>query len=612
MLNKMWWENEKNELHRSIFDTVATLEERQQERFKSILAFYQLYGNADYVGIARNQYNRTASKHRLKFNLVRSLCDTAQSLTARERVLPMILTNGGSYDQRKLGEKASDFVYGAFTRANFFSSAETIALNATIFGNGWGKHIVKNGSIETENVFPSEIILDDAEVMTSNPTVLYQKKAVSKYHLKKMFPEHSGLIDMANRSSIENSWRPNYLYWNRAVEAYTKGSVYDFVDVIEAWHLPSGKDENDGRHAIVCANVTLLDEGYDELTFPFSLMRYRKPPLGYLGIGIAENALGLQCEINEILQKIQHITYMLTPKILKSSQTVISQQHLNNDVMAILEWSGALPPQMMQVGMIPPELLQMLAWSIERGYEQEGISMMSSQAQKPIGLNSRPALLTMHNIESQRHIIFGREYSDFHVDAARKYVRMAKELKNYKVLVPKSNTSNQITFADISSLDLDNCIFQTYPKNLLSKEPAGRLEQIDMMLQMGLIQPDDGRRLLDFPDLKATQTLYDSKIDNIETIVEVMLETKEFVPPDPMQDLNYGINRMSMHYLQGQVQEMDEERLDLLRNWVLMAQDMVGQAQRQAEQDQMAQMQQAAMVEQQAQMPPQNVIPMQG
>jgi hypothetical protein len=168
--------------------------------------------------------------------------------------------------------------------------------------------------------------------------------------------------------------------------------------------------------------------------------------------------------------------------------------------------------------------------------------------------------------------------------------------------------AKQISYSDISSLDLDNVIFQTYPKNLLSKEPAGRLEQIDMMLQMGLIQPDDGRRLLDFPDLKTTQTLYDSKIDNIETIVEVMMETKEFVPPDPMQDLAYGINRMSMHYLQGQVQQMDEERLDLLRNWVLMAQSMVGQA----EQAQMAKMQEQAMMQQQAQLPQQdgNVIPM--
>lgn len=611
MLNKMWWENEKNELHKPIFDTVTTLEERQQERFKSILAFYQLYGNADYVGLARNQYNRTASKHRLKFNLVRSLCDTAQSLVCRERVLPMILTNGANYDLRKLGEKASDFVYGAFTRSNFFSVAETIALNATIFGNGWGKHIVKNNCVVTENVFPSEIILDDAEVMNSEPTVLYQKKAISKYHLKKMFPDKAGLIDMANRSSVENTWRPNYLYWNRAVEAYTKGSVYDFVDVIEAWHLPSGEDEGDGRHAIVCANVTLLDEEYEESFFPFSLMRYRRPPLGYLGIGIAENSVGLQCEINEILQKIQEITYMLTPKILKSSQTVISQQHLNNDVMAILEWSGAVPPQMMQVGMIPPELLQMLAWAIERGYEQEGISMMSAQSQKPIGLNSRPALLTMHNIESQRHIIFGREYSDFHVDAARKYVKQAGEIKNYKVLVPKSNMSKQLSYADISDLDLDNCIFQTYPKNLLSKEPAGRFEQIDTLLERGLIGPDDGRRLLDFPDLKSTQTLYDAKINTIDTIVETMLETKEFIAPDPMLDLNYGIQRMNMVYQQGVVEEMGEERLDLLRDWIQMAQQMTAQAQAQAEQEQLAKMQMAQMATQPP-APQGNVIPMQG
>lgn len=608
MLNKMWWENEKEELHKPIWDTTTTLEERQSDRLKAILAYYRLYGNSEYVGLARNQYSRTASRHRLKFNLVRSLCDTAQSLICRERVLPMVVTDGGTYDQRKLGEKASDFIYGCFTRGNFFEAAETIGLNTTIFGTGWGKHVVRNGTLLTENTFPSEIILDDEETMTSSPTVLYQKKAVSKYHLKKMFPKKAAMIEVANRSEVESSYRPTHLYWNRVVEAYTKGSVYDFVDVIEAWHLPSEDGGSDGRHAIVCANATLLDESYEENFFPFSCMRYRKPPLGYLGLGIAENAAGLQCEINEILMKIQEITYMITPKILKSSQTVMSQAHLNNDVMAILEWSGAIPPQMMQVGMIPPELLQMLAWAIERGYEQEGISMMTSQAQKPIGLNSRPALLTMHNIESQRHIIFGREYSDFHVDAARKYARKAKEIKNYKVLVPKSNMARQISFADISSLDLDNCIFQTYPKNLLSKEPTGRLEQLDMMLQMGLIQPEDGRRLLDFPDLKATQTLYDSKIDNIETIVEVMMETKEFIPPDPMQDLAYGINRMSMHYLQGQVQKMDDKRLDLLRNWVIMAQSMVGQA----EQAQMAQMQEQAMMQQQAQLPEGqgNVIPM--
>jgi hypothetical protein len=413
-------------------------------------------------------------------------------------------------------------------------------------------------------VFIDEIMLDDTEAYYGEPRQMHQRKWLHKDVLAQMFPKFKGSIEAATSDSGRS-------------EEY-KNRNGDMLLVVESWRLPSGPEAKDGKHAICIANETLFSEDYDKDYFPFVFFRWQLKPLGFWGMGIAEQLMGLQLEINKILRTIQISMHLVSiPKIFVEASSKIVSAHLNNKIGGVIKYAGQ-PPTEGKLGSIPIELFQHLERLYDKAYQIAGVSQLAAQSQKPAGLDSGKALRVFNDLESERFLSVQQRDEQAFLDAAKIMIDKAKDIskatKNYEVKVPGSGFLKTIKWEDVQ-LDSDQYIMQCFPASALSQTPAGRLQEVQELMQAGFIGKEDGMKLLDFPDLKSFYNMANAGVEDIEKQIEDMMEKGEYQTPEPYQNLQYGIIKMQQAYLMYRAQNAPEDRLELLRQWMEDAKAML-------------------------------------
>lgn len=98
---------------------------------------------------------------------------------------------------------------------------------------------------------------------------------------------------------------------------------------------------------------------------------------------------------------------------------------------------------------------------------------------------------------------------------------------------------------------------------------------ISEYMEAKFIGPEEGVKLMDIPDLDAANNLLTAAIDDIDMTIELMIDDMVYNPPEPMQNLELGLKRFQSAYLRARVDGVPEERLELLRRWMLDAQAML-------------------------------------
>lgn len=581
-----WYKKNKGQAHEAVFPYLKRLDNFQGYRQQDNLRNMRLYGNLEFSGIQAFNYMRTEptynTQNRVTLNIVQSMIDTATSKITKNKPRPYFLTDGGNWSLQRKAEKLTKFAEGQFHATDFYAKAAQAFKASCIFGTGALKIYRKNDKIEVEHVFIDEIKIDDNEAYYGKPQQMHQTKWIHKDVLKKMFPSAAGTIDMAN---VENK--------------YEKGPIAqqgDMILVVESWHLPSIEGANDGKHCITISNKTLFEDKYDKMYFPFVFFRWNEKPIGFWGQGIAAQLTGLQLEMNKILRTIQISMHLVSiPKIFVEASSKIVSAHLNNKIGGIIKYAGQMPTEG-TLGKIPVELFSHLNTLYQRAYEIVGMSQLSSQSQKPAGLNSGKALRTYNDLETERFLDTAQRYEKVFLDASEQMIDLAKEIgkdtKNYEMKVPGSGFLKTIKWADVD-MDENQYVLQLFPTNALSENPASRLQEVQELLSAGFISKEDGMKLLDFPDLKAFYNMANAGVEDIEKQIEDMVEDGIYQTPEPYQNLKYGITKMQQAYLMYRSQNAPEDRLELLRRWMEDAKGLLDDATQQLMQQQI-QAQQAA------------------
>lgn len=581
-----WWRTKKNSAHTDVFPYVRQLDNFQGYKQQDNLRNMRLYGNMEFSGISAFNYARTEPtynvQNRVTLNIVQSMIDTVVSKIAKNKPRPYFLTNNGDWSQQRKAEKLTQFSEGQFYGTDFYAKASIAFKDACIFGTGCLK-IYRGGldsaEIKVERVFIDEIMVDDREAYYGEPRQLHQRKWVHKDVLKAAFPGHDGAVDIASESMNAQSGK-NY-----------RERSGDMVLVVESWHLRSGEKAKDGRHTICIDNATLCDESYDKDYFPFVFFRWNLKPIGFFGQGISEQLTGLQLEINKILRTIQISMHLVSvPKLLVEASSKVVTAHLNNKIGGIIKYAG-VKPEYSPLGAVPPELFTHLNTLYTRAYEIVGVSQLSSQSQKPQGLNSGKALRTYNDLETERFMETGLRYEKTFLDAIKIMLDLAKDIAgetgNYEVKCPGSGFLKTIKWDDVQ-LDEDQYILQAYPTSALSQNPAGRLQEVQELLQAGFVSKEDGMKLLDFPDLKRYYNMTNSGLEDINRQIEQCMEEGQYQSPEPYQNLQLGLQKFQQAYLMYRTQNAPEDRLDLLRRWMEDAKALLDQAQQASQQMQAA------------------------
>ncbi len=501
-------------------------------------------------------------------NVIQSVVDALVSRITQDRPRPVFLTNGGDYRSRSLAKQMNEFLQGEFHALRAYEIGSRILRDACVMDSGCLKVMEKDGRVAIERTLNTEILVDPNDGLYGHPQNMYQMYLINRDILLEIFPDcHHLILEAAQAYPTQT---------NRQSE-----SVVDQVMVVEGWHLPSSAKSKDGSHMLAISSGPLHEESWSKSTFPYIFQNFSERVLGFWGQGLAEQLMGTQIEINKLLiTSSRAINLVGVPRVFVEDGSKIVKQHLNNEVGSIITYRGT-PPQYTVAPSNHPEVYQRLNDLVNYAYQQSGMSMLAAAGKKPSGLDAGVALREYDDIQSERFNTLVQRYQQFYIDLAYQVLWKAKEIADrdgkYSTVYPSKDGTKEI---DLPKFDIanDHFVVQCYSASALPKDPAGRMQKVSEMIQAGMIDIKEGRRLLDFPDLDQTERLANAPLERIYQVLDKVIEEGEYIPPDPFMDLQEADKISIFYYNLYATTNLEEEKLEMLRTFNAQVKDLKGAA----------------------------------
>lgn len=570
--DRRWWLVNKSDRAQTIAGVIKMIIESDTKRQVQYQISSRLYGNSTLMGVngisvTRIMTPNSAPKDRITFNVVQSAIDTVTAKIAKNKPKPYFLTSGGNWAQQRKAKKLNKFIEGIFYEQEAYKHATRIFKDSCIVGDGVMHVYRKDDKICYERVMARELFTDATDAYYGTPRQIHRLKNIDRQVLIETFPEKKNKIKEANRAFLDYSG--------------SLQSISDQVTVSESWHLPSGPKAKDGLHCICIDGEVIFEEEYTKDYFPFVFMKWSERQEGFWAQGGAEQIQNIQLELNKLLWVIQRSMHLAgTFKVFLENGSKIVKEHLNNDIGAIVNYSGTAP-QYVLPSVIQPELFNQVANLKNMAFEQMGISQLSATSQKPAGLNSGKALREYNDIETDRFMTIGQMYERFFLELARQSIGVAMDIYNdtgsYPVKLPNKKYLETVDWSEID-LSEDDYVMKMYPISSLPETPEGKLQTIQEYIQAGMLTPRTGKRLLDFPDLEQVEDIQNASEDYLNKVFEMMIEDGIYTPPRPQNDLKLARELALEYYNQGLLHNMDEDKLELINRFI----DQIGMLEAQA------------------------------
>lgn len=561
-----WWEQD-SEPHKRVFETAGNIRRNQTAQEDLDERHFRLYSGLPLYSAFT--FNLTFDTLDAKFtmNVVQSATNTLVSKIAKNKVRPTFLTDDGDWGMQQQAKKLTKYTYGQFYKTKVYEETKKALRDACIFGDGFVKHWHDSqGNINVKRVFKPSLIVNQAEVMyAQEPKTIYEVRVVDKGTLKEKYPDFKHEIDEASISDIPffiDSFESNHQL-AVVVEAYRV--AHKTVD-------KEGKETlHPGKHFIGISTATFVYEDFKKEKIPYTRIQYVPNAVGYYGKGVAEIITGHQIELNRMLRRISRsMNIMSSPNILVDYMSEIIDTHFNNEVGTIIKYKGAPPAYNFPMG-INPVAIDWFLTVYQKAFEELGLSQLTAQSKKPSGLDSGKALREYNDIETERFAELAQAWEQFHLDIADAIIDHSKQIADeggeVVVLSPDKYGAQKIDFKKIK-LKNSEYVMQVYPTSMLPKTPAGRLAYVQEMLAAGLLEPQEGLSLLEFPDVSEITENKNASTDDIKWTVYTIIEDGVYNPPEPYQNLDYGIQYMNSTYLRMKSRGLPVERLDLLQKWI--------------------------------------------
>jgi hypothetical protein len=564
-----WWDEKPERRHTAVTEALTAIAADQGARVAANTKFIRMYGDAAYLREADTAADvpRAASRVRqalmtpqekLAYNVCRVCVGTAQARIAKQRPKITALPQGGgatSWKMQQQSKRLDKFLQGAFYTSKAPQKGRDAFRDGCVTDVGVLKVYREGKRICVERVLPGELYVDKMDGLYGEPRTIYQVKAVPKEVLISRVRRDKGLSEDKRRKLLEairTAQQPTKLAAAGLMAPFNRLSDYAMVTM--AWHLPSSDDAKDGLYCMTLDTGVLYEEKWTRKRLPFVFFRWEKRVAGFWGTGLVEQLAGDQVFINKTLQTIARILHLCSvPRTWVPVSAGVPKEHFTNQVGTVLFYNGPNPPVTVAPNSVPPELFSALESAIQRAHSKIGMSQLSSSGMKPAGLDSGAALREQQDIESDRFAIQAQDYEQMYLDLAEVMVDEAEaaseEGVSIEVDIPSgTGMVEKMSWKDVD-MDRDAFVLQLFPTSSLPQTPAARKQTILEWQQAGWIDATEARRLMDIPDLDASNSLALAASDDIDATIQDLLDGKDYKPPEPMQDLDLGMRRAQQWYL---------------------------------------------------------------
>lgn len=579
-----WWKASDEEIAKQIQGTIKLISTHQSTRLEQLTSSTRLYGNSSAFNFIGPGLSRSASasgnsqSNRISFNVCSSVVDTLVSKIAKNKVIPTFITAGGVWGMQHKAEQLSKFTEGMFYGQDIHSKGVFAFRDAGVWGTGIVHIYEDEDEIKVDRALPHEFFVDQVEGLASDPRQLHRVKIMDRD------------IMVAFIESLTDEECPDK---EKALEAVAKDNPASFIDLggigtaadlivaTFSWHLKSSKKAKDGCYAICVNDVPVYRKQYDKDYYPFAFFHYNKRLMGFWGQSACERLQNLQAEINRLMILDQKSRWMMSSfKILIENGSKVVSQHLNNDIGTIVNYTGT-EPKYVTPPPIHPSNEQKLDSLIAKSFQQEGVSQLSASSLKPVGIDSGKALRTFDQIAEDRFLFVGQEMEKFYLEIARQMIEVAKDIykrkKSFKVTFPQETFVESIDWADIR-LKTDEYVLKAYPTSSLSTDLTGKLQEVQELMQAGIISPRAGRRLLAMPDVEMSDKLANAAENLLHKIYEEILNDLKYTSPEPQFDLQLAGSLYLEYYNYATLNNAPEENMEMLKKFKAQLDSLTGVA----------------------------------
>jgi hypothetical protein len=279
-----------------------------------------------------------------------------------------------------------------------------------------------------------------------------------------------------------------------------------------------------------------------------------------------------------VLQQSFHLGS--TYKVFLEYGSKVMKDHISNQVGSIVYYQGTAPV-IHAPSVIDPQYKQHLDWLIQGCYQEAGISELAAKAEKPAGLDSRVAMREFNDLQTERFVIVSQRYEQSFLETARQYIYLCQEIADAGLEIEANSQSRtfikKINWKDVA-VEQDGFLMKMFPTSQLPHTPAGQLATIQDWIEAGIMPQEYAMQMLDWPDLKSYKSLATGAIEDIENTIESLLDGT-WVAPEPFQDLNMGIKMVQSAYLYWRHEGVSRDGLDLLIEWMRIAEEMLSKSQ---------------------------------
>lgn len=580
-----WWREERNgHRHPEVFSHVNYLETQNRGQREDARFYMELASNFCPTGNSTDSdyWRWRAGNHKMRYNLTQAACDTAAGLIFQGRTVPQWVTNDGDFKMSRVAEQRTRAIQGQFYEHNVFDLCADIGMDALQTGTSHvcgyvdfdsdnGKKV--NPRPKLERVLPNEIMVDAVDGQYRQPRSMYRQKLVAREQLMALYPKHALKLKEAGGPSAANYVDLFIRRDNRA----------DFVRVVEAWHLPSGKNKNDGRHIICTDNCDLLDEPFTKKRFPIRAYRYVERRVGYWGQGLVERVTPAQVRLSELqqdkrnMQRLCSNAYWIMPR-----NAQVKWEDLTNLPGQQIEYDGTQAPQMAVFEGTPADLSQEEAQIKQEVWEQEGFATSIQQGEVNKGLSSARAVRAADDVASRRHVMPTRLYEQLYLDITTLLEDLNDECAeidpNYTVTA-RYRSGKKVWLKSTPWLDLKlpegaaQC--NVFPISALPTTPTGMWSALEEMTQAGMVGKAMAMDLMGMPDVSAYETLENSSLDYTRWQIDLMLDGTPDVLPLPFMDLELAIQLATQARLVALRNGMDEDTDMLFETYVAHAKNLL-------------------------------------
>lgn len=580
-VRNLWWKAEKGEVAKQLVQHVSDIEYAHFDRYDRFLKLQVLYDPNTPWAAGGHDASTPGGTDRLSENVVASNVDTVTAAIASYEVRARFLTDGAGWAMQRLAKNleyyAEDLgkVHDVDEKCKAaFSRGSAVKGTGLVYAD-----LNANDELVCELIPPDDIVVDDRECRGGRmPKQLHWRRFRDRDELIAEYPEARKHIENAQRDIMTGNWSRWADY--RPVED-------NEIVTITSWRRPVGKKGTKGyqpgRRVTVIDGHDLEDVVYEGDGFPIERLVWTPREDSFFGIGLAERIAGHQRMVNRSNLQIERI---LDQNAFVTTYVDMADANLAvktiNKVGTVVPHKGTRPTATTPPA-VHPEVYARHERTVDKSYEESGVSRMAARSVKPAGLDSGRALREYRDQTTQRFAMQEQAYEKFRLavilgllNACR---RLAAKGKKPPTIVKESRFGvRKIPWAKVEPAFLKTSIAAA---SNLNRTPAGREQTLIEWAQAGVISMDDFRRLIGHPDLERAMSLYTAALENIDACLEEIADGKT-VMPEPFMNLEMAQWRGQQQYLIWRDQGAPEEVLEGVRQFVVQAAAILDQREAEA------------------------------